>query len=363
VTAGHDEEWFRMSTRETAAERFRRLEETVLAESGVTATSRFIDVRTPPLRVHLLEAGTGDPVLMVHGGNGVAISWAPLLARLAPRFHLLMPDRPGCGLTTTFDYRGVDLRSHGAELLHGMVAALGLERVAIVGNSMGGFFAMAFAIAYPQMVSKLVLLGEPAGASGHPGPFHRLVGTRGLNTLLYATALRPPKTAGGARAGLARSRIVADPSRVPDSLLECLAAAAQLPGAVRSWTTMVERAFVPSGLGLVATRDAVTHALLPELEKLIAPTLFLWGDKDPFGTPDDGRRLVERMPRARLEVVRDASHLAWLDQPEACADAVAEFLVGDETLNRPAIEPGRCPDVGSRSRAPVAGPQAGASHR
>ena len=326
-----------MSTHETAAERFRRLQEVVLAGSGVAATSRFIDVRTPSLRVHLLEAGAGDPVLMIHGGNSVAISWAPLLTRLAPRFHLLMPDRPGCGLTTTFDYRGVDLRSHGAELLRGMVAALGLERVAVVGNSMGGFFAMAFAMAYPQMVSRLVFLGEPAGASGNPGRFHRLVGTRGLNTLLYATALRPPKSAAGARAGLTRSRLVTDPGRVPDTLLECFAAAAQLPGAVRAWTTMVERAFVPSGMGLIAARDAVTHALLPELGKLTAPTLFLWGDKDPLGTPDDGRRLVERMPRARLQVVEDASHLPWLDQPEVCAEAIAAFLTNEASVREPAV--------------------------
>jgi pimeloyl-ACP methyl ester carboxylesterase len=359
VKTAHDEEWSAMSTHEAPAERFRRLQDAALTETGVAATSRFIDVRTPPLRVQLLEVGAGDPVLMVHGGNSVAMSWAPLLARLAPRFHLLMPDRPGCGLTTPFDYRGVDLRSHGAEFLRGVVDALGLERVAVAGNSMGGFFAMAFAMAYPEMVSKLVLLGEPAGSASDLGRrlrFHRLVGTRGLNSLLYATVLRPPKDAAGARAGLARSRLVADPGRVSDTLMECFAAAGQLPGAVRSWTTMLEQVFVPTGMGLFATRMTLTHALLPELDKLTAPTLFLWGDKDPLGTPDDGRRLVERMPRARLQVVRDASHLVWLDQPEVCAEAVAAFLAEDDTVGRRALVPDRgSRDIGSRSAAPVAG--------
>jgi pimeloyl-ACP methyl ester carboxylesterase len=237
-----------------------------------------------------------------------------------------MPDRPGCGLTTPFYYRGVDLRSHGAQFLRGVVEALGCERVALVGNSMGGFFAMAFAMEHPEMVSRLVLLGEPAGADGDPRLFHRLVGTRGLNTVLYATALRPPKHAAGARAGLARSRLVADPVRVSATLLECFAAGAQLPGAVRSWKTMVEQAFIPRGMGLFAKTTTITHALVPELEKLSAPTLFLWGDKDPLGSPDTGRLLAGRMPDARLEVVADASHLVWLDQPDACAEAVAAFL-------------------------------------
>lgn len=323
-------EWAGTTTVGPAAERFRRLQDVALASQGVAVSSRFIDVRTPQLRVQVLEAGAGDPVLMIHGGNSVAASWAPLLPYLAPRFRLLMPDRPGCGLTTPFNYRGVDLRAHGVAFVRGVLDALGLERVALAGNSMGGFFEMAFAIAHPERVSKLVLLGEPAGSASHAGRFrfHRLVATRGLNTLLYATVLRPPKDAAGVRAGFARSRIVADPSRIPDELLECFAAAGRLPGAVRSWTTMVERAFAPAELGLLAGGMTLTHALLPELERLTAPTLFVWGDKDHLATPDDGRRLIERMPHARLEVVRDASHLVWLDQPEACAIVLTAFLNG-----------------------------------
>lgn len=315
-----------MSQQSTATERFRRLQDAALAENGISATSRFIDLRSPPIRVHVLEAGTGDPVLMIHGGNSVAISWGPLIGRLAPRFHLIMPDRPGCGLTTSFDYRGVNLREHGIEYLHSVLNALSHERVALLGNSVGGYFAMAFAMAHPEMVSKLVLLGEPAGTNGNPGRFHRLVGTRVINALLYATALRPPKDAAGVRQGLARSRLVADPNRVSDALLECFAAAARLPGAVHSWTSMVEQAFVPPGLGLFAKETAATHALIPELDTLTAPTLFLWGDQDPLGTPDDGRRLVEHMPDAQLRVVEDAGHLPWLDQPGFCAEAIIDFL-------------------------------------
>jgi pimeloyl-ACP methyl ester carboxylesterase len=322
-------DWAGATTASPAVERFRQAQDAVLAATGVAVSSRFIDVRTPRLRVQLLEAGNGDPLLMVHGGNGFAATWASLLPHLALRFHLLMPDRPGCGLTTPFSYRGVNLRSHGIDLVGGMLDTLGLERVALAGNSMGGFFAMAFAIAHPERVSKLVLLGEPAGASGDLGSrlrYHRLVGTRGLNSLLYATVLRPPNDAAGARAGLARSRLVADPARVSEALLDAIAAGGQLPGATRAWTTMVERASVPAGMGVFARGMTLTHALMPELHKLTAPTLFLWGDKDPLGTPDDGRRLVQRMPHARLEVVRDASHLVWLDQPEVCAEAVTVFL-------------------------------------
>ena len=315
-------------------EAFRRRQEAALAELGVATSSTFIDIESPPLRVQLLEAGAGDPVLMVHGGNSVAASWGPLIELLAPRFHLLMPDRPGCGLTSpSFDYRGVDLRTHGADFVRAVLDAVGHRRLAIVGNSMGGYFAMAFALAHPDRVSKLVLLGEPAGSSSARDLgshfYHRATGTRGLNALLYATALRPPQDAAGAREGLARGHLVADPNRVSEALLACFAAGARLPGASRAWRTMVERVFVPPGRGLFAKKMALSYALLPELDRLTAPTLFLWGDKDPLGAPDDGRRMADRMPNARLQVVEDASHLVWLDQPETCAEAMADFLSED----------------------------------
>src|SRR5690349_5804688 len=178
-----------MDTAQSPVARFRAAQDGVLAETGVATKASFIDVGVPPLRVQLLEAGSGVPVVMIHGGNSVAASWAPLLPRLSESFHLLMPDRPGCGLTTMFDYRGIDLRRHGPEFIGGVLDSLGLQRVALVGNSMGGFFAMAFAIDHPERVSALVLTGEPAGADGKPRLYHRLVGTRGINTFLYATAL------------------------------------------------------------------------------------------------------------------------------------------------------------------------------
>jgi 2-hydroxy-6-oxonona-2,4-dienedioate hydrolase len=310
----------------SARARYVGAQESVLAALDVDASTSFIRIDTPPMRVHLTEAGSGAPLLMVHGGNSVSMSWGPLMALLAPRFHLLMPDRPGCGLTGPFDYRGVELRRHGAQFLSGVLDALGLERVAVAGNSMGGFFAMALALAQPERVSKLVLLGEPAGADGHPRLFHRLVGTRGLNRLLYATALRPPEDADGARRGFERSHLVAHPERVSATVLSCLAAAGRLPGATYSWRTLVEQAFVPAGSGVFATGTAGTHALGPELGRLTAPTLFLWGDKDPLGTPEAGRALAARMPDAQVRVVPEAGHLVWLDQPDLCAEAMIDFL-------------------------------------
>jgi pimeloyl-ACP methyl ester carboxylesterase len=277
---------------------------------------------------HLLEAGSGDSLLLLHGGSVVA-QWAPLISRLATRFHLLMPDKPGAGLASPFNYRGVDLRAHAVAFIEGLLDALGVQRAAVGGNSMGGYFALCFALAHPERVTKLAIVGEPAGADPQPtrqqSRYHRLVGTRGLNAFLFKTALKPKTGAEGARTGLARGKLVADPNRVPAELLECMAAGWQLPGAVRSWYTMVERAWDPPGAGLFAGSTILTNRLADELAGLNVPTLFLWGEKDPLGSPDVGRALADRMPDARLEVVPDASHLVHVDQPKICADAIMQF--------------------------------------
>jgi pimeloyl-ACP methyl ester carboxylesterase len=310
----------------TPTQRFERAQEAAFAEAGLHLSSRFVEIPEPHLQVRVNELGGGDPVLLIHGGNSVGASWIPLLAPLAAEHRLIVPDRPGCGLTAHFDYRGVDLRQHGVELIRSLLDALGEERVAIVGNSMGGYFALAFALADPDRVSRLGLIGEPANAEGAPRLFHRLVGTRGVNSLLYKGPLKPPKNAAEVRAGFAKSKLVADPGRPSDVLCECLAAGARIPGATTSWTTMVEQIFAPAGWGLWAKDTLGTHKLAPELARLDQPTLFLWGEKDPLGAPSVGQSLADLMPNARLEVVADAGHLPWLDQPKICSDALLEFL-------------------------------------
>lgn len=319
-----------------ALQRFERTERAAYQEAGVEASSRFVQLARPPLRMRVNEIGVGDPTLFLHGGNSVGVSFLPLLAELSGVCRMIVPDRPGCGLTEPLDYRGVDLRRHGVDFVGSLLDALGERRVAVVANSIGGFFALAFALAHPERVSRLALLGEPADAEGAPRLYHRLVGTRVLNTLLYKGPLRPPSSAAGVRAGFTRAGFVTDASRVSDALGECLAAGAQIPGATRAWTSMVERLFVPAGWGIRARESLGTHKLAPELAGLDVPTLFLWGDRDPLGSPETGRRMAASMPRARADVVVDAGHLPWIDQPRLCAEALSAFLrAGDDLRTAP----------------------------
>lgn len=327
----------RLPSRDAAAEeRFRRAQDALLARHQVAAVSRFVQLPDPAVRAHVLEAGAGEPAVLIHGGNSVAASWLPLLAALQRRYRVYAPDRPGCGLTDKFLYRGVDLRQHAVRFVANIMEALRLDRATVIGNSMGGYFALVFALAHPERVSKLVLIGEPAGSAPFIRPSHRLIGMRIINSLLYATILKPgPKST---RAGFGRL-LVADVRRVPADYLDCMTAGSLIPGALESWITMVESATRWNG------SSPLTYALRPELPNLVPPTLIVWGGKDTFGPPALGREMVEKMPRGRLEVLPDAGRLAWLDQPQRTAELVQAFMYGGPPGPRAAPWPSQAPTL------------------
>jgi pimeloyl-ACP methyl ester carboxylesterase len=307
----------------TAEKRFRDSQDAMLARYSVPAVSQFYEIDNPRLQVHVIEAGRGEPMLFIHGGNSMAVAWTPLLAKLYQQYRLYAPDRPGCGLTTMFSYAGVPLRAHAVAFVESVMDSLRLSRAVLVGNSMGGYFGLVYALAHPERVSRLVLVGEPAGSAPTIPLANRLIGTRIINSALFASVLKPgPRTM---RDSLERL-LVADVHRVPSTDIDCLAFGSMIPGAAQSWITLMEDIFRPAGAGLFSAASTLTYTLRPELGGLEAPTLMLWGDKDTFGPPTIGQEMARLMPNGRCEVIPDAGHLAWFDQPDICAQRIMSFL-------------------------------------
>ncbi len=299
-----------------AEERFQQAQEKLLRENGGKVQSRLIQLNQPTMRAQVLEAGQGKPVLFIHGGYGMAAQWEPLLSRLSSTAHMYAPDRPGCGLSSMFDYRGVPLREHAVAFVGSVMDALQLPSVTLVGNSMGGYFSLVYALAHPERVERLILVGEPAGSAATIPPSRRMLATRGVNGLLYSTVMKPRDRA--TRDGLHRI-LVAHPERIPDSYVACCTAASEIPGATESWLTLLEDCVHGSA-------STLTYSLRPELHRLAMPTLFLWGEKDTFGPPSLAHEMAAMMPHGQAVTVADAGHLVWLDQPDQVESAVRSFL-------------------------------------
>lgn len=283
----------------------------------------------------VIEAGGGPPILLVHGGLGNAADWAPLIARLARQRTVIAVDRPGHGLATAFDDRGVDLWRHAATFLREVLDALSLERVDVAGCSMGGLFGVALAEAHPERVRSLVLVGAPAGAQrALPSKIAALAWP--IAGSLVKTMIRR-STAASTRSfwdGL----IVAHPERLSDQLLEFVALAARRNA--DGWHSIVREGATIRGI-------RPRYLLEPHLARLTVPVAFVWGEHDAFTTPEAGRRLAAVTRRAGpFVVIPDAGHLPWLDEPDLVASAVLSVLASRSTATSPgglAAEEGTAP--------------------
>ena len=265
----------------------------------------------------VIELGDGPPVLLVHGGLGEAFQWGPILAPLARRHRVLAVDRPGHGLADPFDYRGVDLLAHARQFLGDILDALDLRSVPIVASSMGGLWSVAFALAHPVRVPRLVLVGAPAGVKRAHPLMLRLSTVPGLTWIVRALMKRPTRE--GVRSFF-KQLLVAHPERLEDDFLD-LAVASQSRN-TPTWFTLIDRTVEPGGM----RRELV---LGERWNDLSVPTTMVWGEKDAFAGPEDGEAIAARNSRVRVVRIPDAGHAPWLDEPDRVVEVIEAALDGD----------------------------------
>lgn len=297
-------------TRKAFAER----QEALLRFYDLRARSRYLDIDRPQMRVHLLEVGEGEPLVLIHGGDGEGALWAPLMAALKDDFHLYALDRPGCGLSDPFDYRNVDIRRHAVDYATSALDALGLESATLVACSMGGFFALATALDHPARVRRLVLVGMPVGmTSSAPLPLRLIAGVPGLSS-------RFMKTRGSIKAQRAQYRQMFkhDPDTIPEPYLESRVAGVSIPATQETWAVLLRRV-----AGLRGIRPGMY--LGDELAHVDVPTLVLWGERD-MAPLEEGRRESARIARAQFVAMMGLGHHPFLEAPEQTAQLIRDFV-------------------------------------
>lgn len=274
-------------------------------------------------RTYAIRRGDGPcPTVLIHGGMAEASVWY----RLAPYLDgpVVIPDRPGHGLSGDIDYTGIDYAAHAVAWLDGVVEALGLAQVDLVGNSMGGYFAIVYALARPSRVRSLVLAGAPAGVDRKLPRFIHLWRMPITGHAIGAAIRRTRDPEQIRRRGL--GSMCTHPERVSDRALEVQALSTDRP----RWNATIRSMLrACSDFGGWRKRLSIRDAMAT----LEVPTLFAWGDRDSFSPPSSGQAIAEHMANARVEVLYDAGHLPQLDQPEALAAAIRRFQT--ETAWRP----------------------------
>lgn len=298
-------------TKVCATDAYCTAEQALLECHGIKAQSRYVQLSHPRVRVRVLEAGAADgpPVLLVHGLGNVAASWVPLMARLEG-FRLVAVDRPGNGLSDGFDFRDVDLRHHGVEMLTSLLDALCLERATIVGSSIGALMAMWLALDCRDRVERLVLFAPPLVLNAGAPLFIRLMGIRFLARRVF----RSPSPASVDSA----FRHMGHPSgALSAELTDLLMAAQGLPGFSSGFAGLAAAA-----TSLVSKRVGLTAG---EARRIEPPAFVVLGTNDTHVPRRVAVELASLMPNGSFEVA-GVGHLPWLDDAARCADLVSEFV-------------------------------------
>ena len=293
---------------------------------GLNVHSSFVDLEEPHVRTHVFEAGPRDdetPLLFVHGGGAFGAFLAPLMAQFDDS-RMIGLDRPGYGLSSNFLYTEQNLRRTAIDVLEGVLDKLGIEQVDLVGHSMGGYVSVLFALSRPDRVRRLVLVGACAGFPGATPPLPlRLMTVPILRRILQRMA--KPSEAGV----LDVAEVFGEREAIQNypALIQAMVAETRNPKSSEAMLSEFSAFFSVLGWHQsIRLRE-------DELGAIRQPTLVVWGEHDPIGSPDDVRESIQAIPNARLETIPTA-HAPFLSTPERCAELVRSFR--DKELNESA---------------------------
>ncbi len=264
------------------------------------------------VRTRVLEAGRGEPLILLHGGGGHAESYIRNIIPLSAQFHVYAPDMLGHGFTDAPDvpYTIADFADH----LSSFIEAIGAKEVHLLGESLGGWVAAWLALHYPEKVSKLILV---TSAGLKPTDVLSQQEAEGLARLKNLTdaALRDV-TREGVRRRL--EWLFHDPSLVPEELVEVR---------YRIYSRPEIREALSRTFHNATTEAREPFLLTPErLARIQVPTLILWTRHNPT-TPWWVAEQAHRMIRgSQFVIMENCAHWPQYEQAEQFNRIVSDFL-------------------------------------
>jgi pimeloyl-ACP methyl ester carboxylesterase len=253
-------------------------------------------------RLHYLEAGRGEPIILLHGTGGESARWMPTIQGLAAvNFRVIAIDQIGFGQSDkplTIYHSGVF-----AGFISQFMKTIGVPKAAIIGQSMGAGVALYLAVHHPEMVERLVLVDG--------GGYRSTAGAQAAAPNWHNRQIANAGTLEESREYL--EKLYYDHSFVTDKLVE-----QNLILRLRSaYTTESMQTASDRGLGGV-TED--------EVRGIKAPTLLIWGMNDPLSSVANADKLNGAIKNSRKILFEKAGHYPFLEHADKFNQAVLEFL-------------------------------------
>jgi 3-oxoadipate enol-lactonase len=246
------------------------------------------------VRLHIRQQGSGPVALFIHGFPLDSTMWIEQLAALSDKRRCVAVDLRGFGRSSPVNGEPLAMERHAADLV-GVLDIISEERADIVGHSMGGYVALAFADNYPERLRSLSLVDTRAGADTDEGK-------KGRDAMAE-------RVIGEGRAALAAS------------MQQALLSPSASSRARARLGTMIENCPYETILGALAgMRDRPDRSSV--LESISVPTTVLVGEHDTVTPLESALALAEAIPGATLVKIPDAGHVAPIEQPHAVSTAL-----------------------------------------
>lgn len=285
-----------------------------------TETWQHRDIMTNGIRMHYVTQGEGPLIVLLHGFPEFWYSWRHQIPVLAEQgYHMVAPDLRGYN-DTDKPRTGYDVATLLRDI-QGLIQGLGYEKAVIVGHDWGGALAWAFAIRYPQMTERLIVLNAP-----HPGAFARELRT--LNQLRKSWYMFVfqlpwlPEWALSRNHASAIGRMLRGSAVQKEAFTRDITAKYQVamskPGAMTASLNYYRQLF-----------RTFPRQRPDEHVHVSAPTLLIWGEQDIALGIELTHGLDQWVDNLHIEYIADSGHWVQQEQPEKVSHLMVDFLSGN----------------------------------
>jgi len=273
------------------------LRKKLITAGGLTVEQKTVSAGN--INTFYLSAGTGEPLVLLHGAGGGAVLWGPVIDLLSRHFYVIAPDIVGYGESDKPD-APYDKKFFSTWLCK-FCDSLNIEKINLLGNSQGGAIAMQFTLDNPNRVKKLMLVGS-AGLGGW--------------------GISP-----GAMFNMAAANIFPTKRTVQKIVKYLVHKIDNFPGD-DGIAYLLE--VIRSSGGKLPFVNGKGRAVAPfssdKLRQITSPALIIWGEKDRILPVSHGQKGHKKMPGAQFRIIPDAGHTPFIDLPEEFKDIVLSFI-------------------------------------
>lgn len=264
-------------------------------------SSSFLDAGS--FRIHYIHAGSGDPLILIHGGGIWSYSFRHNIGPLSRRFSVYAPDMPGYGFSSARRHDPLDNRTM-VLFMKALMDGLGISRASLAGHSWGGGWVLNFAGTFPDMVDRIVLI-DSSGLDVPDELEWEFLKLPFIGSILFRL-MSPAMVRIGLQKVFYRKELV-DDEMVQEAILNF--------GTRRNRKAQARNA-----------RNISWKQTQAGLENIPHPVLLIWGQEDRYLPVDLAGRFRERIKNIRTEIIPRCGHAPHEECPETVNRLIIDFL-------------------------------------